>query len=79
MSGWNPNATIVETFIEEENGRFIVYLQIDFYEPDEAGDQKFQTVRHRIQDYPKRRLAEVAASWIKRAAERDLPGPPTGF
>ena len=79
MSEWNPNATLVRTEIVPENGRWAVYLEVDFFEPGEEGDMKFQTVRHRIQDYPKQRLAEVAADWIKRAAERDVPGPPTGF
>ena len=78
MSGWNPNATLVRTEILQENGRWAVYLEVDFYEPEEEGDAKFRTVRHRIQDYPKKRLAEVAAGWIRRAAERDLPGPPDG-
>lgn len=79
MSGWNPNATFVETVIEEENGRYVLYLLVDFFEPDNDEDEKFQTVRHRIQDYPRRRAAEIAAVWIERAAKRDLPGPPTGL
>ncbi|MDJ0753896.1 MAG: hypothetical protein QNJ45_10285 [Ardenticatenaceae bacterium] len=79
MSGWNPNATFVRTEILKENGRWAVYLEVDFYEPDADGDQKFQTVRHRIQDYPKERLARIAAEWIRRAAERDIPDPPGGF
>lgn len=79
MSGWNRNATLVRTEIVQESGRWVVYLEVDFFVPEEEGDGKFQTVRHRIQDYPKKRAAEVAAGWIKRAAERDLPGPPGGF
>ena len=34
---------------------------------------------HRIQAYRSRRKAEIAAHWIKRAAQRDLRNPPMGF
>lgn len=79
MSGWNKNATLVRTEVVPENGRWVVYLEVDFFEPEEEGDNKFQTVRHRIQDYPKQRLAEIAAEWIRRGAERDITDPPSGF
>lgn len=57
-------AIAVETYVEERNGRWVVEIAVIF--PDEA-------VRKTINDYPTKRHAEVAASWMKRAAQRDLP------
>ncbi|HFC11967.1 MAG TPA: AP2 domain-containing protein [Anaerolineae bacterium] len=76
---WNPNAVLAETFIEREKGRWVVYLEVSFWELEKAGDEQFETVRHRIQDYAKKREAEIAANLVKRAANRDLPAPPTGL
>lgn len=58
------HAIAVETYVEERNGRWVVEIAVIF--PDEA-------VRKTINDYPTKRHAEVAASWMKRAAQRDLP------
>lgn len=71
------NAVWVETTVEEEKGQWVVYLEVGFWEPNELDN--VQTVRHRIQAYPKKRLAEIAAHWIERAANKDLPNPPLGF
>ncbi|MCB0208099.1 MAG: AP2 domain-containing protein [Anaerolineae bacterium] len=71
------NAVYAQTFIEEEKGRFVVYIEVGFWEPNEPDN--IQTVRRRIQSYAKRRAAEIAAYWIERAAKKDLRQPPLGF
>jgi hypothetical protein len=62
-------AIAVDTFVREESGRWVVEIVVVF--PDEA-------VRRTVNDYPTKRRAEIAASWIKRAAERDIEGPING-
>ena len=57
-------ALAVETYVEQRNGRWVVEIVVVF--PDEA-------IRKTINDYPTRRHAEIAANWMKRAAQRDLP------
>ncbi len=59
-------AVDVDTVITEERGRWWVDLVVVF--PDGV-------VRRRINDYATRRHAEIAASWIKRTATRDIDGP----
>jgi hypothetical protein len=71
------NAVWVVATVEAENGRWVVYLEVGFWEPNEPDN--IQTVRHRIQAYPKKRLAEIAAHWIERGASKDLSQPPLGF
>lgn len=58
-----------ETYVTETNGRWIVEIVVVF--PDEV-------VRKTINDYPTKRQAEIAASWIKRTAQRDIEGPVNG-
>ncbi len=78
MSGFpTRNATYVAMSVVEERGRWVVYMEVGFWEPHQ--EPPLQAVRHRIQDYSNRRLAEIAASWMKRAAERDLAQPPFGL
>ncbi len=67
--GFNDVALAAESYIEFERGQWIVYLDVIFWT---------ETVRRRIQSYPTRRQAEIAASWIKRTAQRTLPHAPTG-
>ncbi len=62
-------AVAVETFVREQSGRWLVEIVVVF--PDDV-------VRRIVNDYPTRRQAEIAASWIKRAAERDIEGPRNG-
>jgi hypothetical protein len=59
----------VETEVVEERGRWVVYLEV----LDVNG-----SVRHRLQTYSTKRQAEVAASFFKRSASREI-GLPTGF
>ncbi len=54
----------VRTEVIEERGQWVLYLEI--------GDLE-SSIRHRINTYNKKRLAEIAAKIIKRAAEREEP------
>ena len=62
-------AIAVDTVVTEERGRWVVEIVVVF--PDGA-------VRRRINDYPTRRRAEIAADWIVRTADRDIEGPLNG-
>jgi len=53
-----------------------VYLEVGFWEKSDAGPLKM--TRQRIKDYPTRRAAEVAASWIQRSADRNVQRPLEG-
>ncbi|HMQ55129.1 MAG TPA: hypothetical protein PKE64_29350 [Anaerolineae bacterium] len=78
MAGFpTENAVWVETSVEAEKGQWVVYLDVGFWEPNEPDN--IQVRRHRIQVYARRRQAEIAAEWIKRAAGKDLAAPPSGF
>lgn len=62
-----PEAAIaVDTFVSEERGRWFVDIVVVFADG---------AVRRRVNDYPSRRRAEIAADWIKRTADRDVDGP----
>lgn len=54
----------VVTEVIEEHGQWVVYVEI--------GDSE-SCVRHRINAYHKKSLAEIAAKWIKRTAEKERP------
>lgn len=60
----DDEALMLLTEIVEERGQWVVYLEVVF--PD-------RTVRHRIQAYPRKRLAEIAAQYIRRGASREKP------
>ncbi len=75
--GFDDHATHVKMTIEQEKGRWVVYIEVTFWELD--NENPLQHYRHRIQDYATKRKAEIAASWMKRAAERDLRYPPFGL
>ena len=60
----------VASEVIEENGRFVVYLETI---------RAHSTTRHRINDYPTRRKAEIAADLMRRCADRDIKAPPSGF
>lgn len=48
--------------VVEERGQWVVYVEV--------GDSE-SSVRHRIKAYHKKSLAEIAAHWIKRTAEKE--------
>lgn len=69
FAGRSDAAIAVDTTVVERSGRWAVEIVVIF--PDEA-------IRRTVNDYPTRRHAEIAAGWIKRAAERDIEGPVNG-
>ncbi|HYO01951.1 MAG TPA: hypothetical protein VET27_08705 [Mycobacterium sp.] len=62
-------AHAVDAVVVEERGQFAVDIVVVFSDG---------VVRKRINTHRTRRRAELAASLIKRAAERDLKGPLNG-
>lgn len=54
----------VRTEVIEERGQWVVYLEV--------GDTE-SSVKHKINTYHKKRLAEIAAKLIKKTAEREEP------
>jgi hypothetical protein len=62
-------ALAVDTLVVEDRGQFAVEVVVVFADG---------VVRKRIDTHRTRRLAELAAGLIKRAAERDLRGPLNG-
>lgn len=60
-----------ESRIEVEDGRYVVYL--DVFMVDER-DRPIGVESKRIAEYPRKRDAEIAASWMLRAARRNPRG-----
>lgn len=77
--GFRDRATNVKAIITNEQNLWVVYLEITFWEWQDNDNPTLSNVRRRIQAYPDKRRAEIAAKWMKRAAERDLGSPPMGF
>jgi hypothetical protein len=71
------SASYATTQVVEEHGLWVVYLTVTFWEYDD--EPTLFSVRHRIAAYATRRQADIAAEWIARNANRDLPSPPTGL
>jgi hypothetical protein len=70
-----PDAALhVRSIVREEQRRWVLYLEFTM-----MPDTPDHVVTHRIADYPTQRHADLAAQWMVRAAERDLPHPPLGF
>lgn len=66
---FQPEAGLgLEVEILPENGRWAIYLITTFWAPTQ--ELPIQRVPRRIQDFPSRRQAEVAASWYLRGAQR---------
>lgn len=64
----------VGTKVVAENGRWVVYLGVDFWD-EAAADNPVETVWHRIADFPTPAAAAVAAGWYRRGADRSNPRP----
>ncbi|MEM9799848.1 MAG: hypothetical protein AAGA20_05940 [Planctomycetota bacterium] len=58
-----------ESRVEAEAGRFVVYLDVLMVD---RNMQPTGIASKRINDYPTRRVADVAASWMRRAAIRGM-------
>ncbi|MEM8961741.1 MAG: hypothetical protein AAGD38_09695 [Acidobacteriota bacterium] len=66
-----------QTYVIEENGRWVVYLDVAL--ASDRSDEPFRVVRRRIRDFATMDEAEVAARFIGRGASRTLSKPPSGF
>ncbi len=64
------------TRVEQENGRWVVYLNVQSWEPD--NEDPVNNDWKRINDYSSEADAKVAASWYERSANKTIR-PPTGF
>jgi hypothetical protein len=64
--------------VEKENGRWVVYLDVGFWDPGVEGGP-MRTERRRIANYPSEERARVAARWIEQAADRSMPRRHLGF
>jgi hypothetical protein len=65
------------TRVERESGRWIVYLNVPSWAPDNE-DHPVANNWKRINDYSTEADAKVAATWFERSANRGIR-PPTGF
>ncbi|MAT70219.1 MAG: hypothetical protein CMJ58_11935 [Planctomycetaceae bacterium] len=65
------------TRVVQENGRWVVYLNVTSWEPDDDGHPVANNWK-RINDYATESDAHVAATWIARSASRNIR-PPSGF
>ena len=63
--------------IEHENGRWVVYLNVQSWEPNDDENPVTNNWK-RINDYSTEEDAKVAASWFQKSANRTYR-PPTGF
>lgn len=64
------DALTAQAFVVLEQGQWVVLLDVFYWDG---------VIRHRIQTYPTRRQAEIAAHWIERGARRDLSVRPPGL
>jgi hypothetical protein len=75
LGGGSPEAAVgAVATVEEEEGRWVVYLSVSFWNNEKHCP--LETTKQRIADYPTREQAEVAAFWMHRSADRNLPDPP---
>ena len=63
------DAISARAYVEHEDGEWIVYLEILYLN---------EVLTRRIGTFPTQALAETAARWMGRNANRDLGSPPTG-
>ncbi|MCW1966597.1 MAG: hypothetical protein KIH69_000575 [Anaerolineae bacterium] len=63
-------AVNAQSEIVKEKGRWVVYLNVTFWELDDYAGQ-VNVLRRRIADYATQERAKVAASFMERAANRD--------
>jgi len=63
-------ALLAETFVEKVDGQWAVFVEVIF----EDG-----TMRYEVGRYFTEQQAKVAANYIKRNINRDLPFPPDGL
>lgn len=76
-SNTSPVALTADTRIVQESGRWIVMLNVPYWDPS-GDDHPVTNNWKRISDYATQQGAEVAASWITRSVNRQTR-PPMGF
>lgn len=71
----------LKAHIEEEKGRWVLYLDVFFWRDHVGEDDStpLESERKRIRDYSTKREAEVAAHWIERTADRNNPHRNLGY
>ncbi len=77
-SGFVEHALGVVSRIEPERGQWVVFLEVSFWN-GESEDNPIKVVQRRISSYPTQARAELAASFMVRAAARNQPHPPLGY
>ena len=77
QDGFVDKAIGVTAAILPERGHWAVFLDISFWN-DQDGEYPIKTVRRRINTFPTRDRAELAASFMVRAAARNLRHPQLG-
>jgi hypothetical protein len=77
LSGQPEQALGVVSRIEKERGQWVVFLDVSFWN-EESVDEPIKVVRRRISTYPTQQRAELAASFMVRAAARNQPFPLPG-
>jgi hypothetical protein len=77
-SGYPERALGIVSHIEKERGQWVVFLDVSFWNA-ESSDQPINVVRRRINTYPTQQRAELAASFMVRAAARNQSHPPLGY
>jgi hypothetical protein len=72
MSAVRPDRAVgVRTLVLHERGRWVVYMDIAGWREEAPGNGNPMDVRRlRVQDYPTRARAEIAARWMERTADR---------
>ena len=67
---FKEKALLAETFIEEKDGQWSVFIEVLF---------KDSSVRYEVGRYFTKEKAQMAANYIKRCANRDIPYPNDGL
>lgn len=77
-SGYVEHDLGVVSRVEKERGHWVVFLDVSSWNKD-SEDQPIGVVQRRISTYPTQARAEMAASFMVRAAARNQPHPLTGY
>jgi hypothetical protein len=72
MSFVRPGRAVgVRAVVLHERGRWVVYMEVaEWLETAPGNESPMEVRRLRVQDYPTRARAEVAARWMERTADR---------
>jgi len=67
---FSEKALLAETFVEERQGQWIVYLEVIFED---------ETRIYEVGRYYTEPKAKIAAGYIRRVVNKDLPHPPNAL